>query len=254
MQMRNLLAALIPALFLTAPASAEFLSPDPVGFTEGGPGYFNRYAYAFNDPVNFVGPTGMCGAEHENKDVCVYAIPGAGGEGSGSNSTLKGIVEQYGGVFEDIGADGAAASIAAYMEANPEAQVVLLGYSRGGGEAVSTANILGDSGVNVDALVTFDAHRLVGNSFQLTGNNVQTAVNFYQRNSSTGRFGLPIGDNPYRGRPLTGAPAPGGSITNYNLTGVRPAPRAGSRYVHNRFIRQVQREEALNQAIQATLP
>ncbi|WP_417496005.1 RHS repeat-associated core domain-containing protein [Maricaulis sp.] len=40
------------------PAIGRFLSGDPVGFASGGPGYFNRYAYVGNDPVNGVDPTG----------------------------------------------------------------------------------------------------------------------------------------------------------------------------------------------------
>jgi hypothetical protein len=38
--------------------SSRFLSPDPVGFAQGGPAYFNRYAYVHNDPVNKTDPTG----------------------------------------------------------------------------------------------------------------------------------------------------------------------------------------------------
>ena len=40
------------------PVIGRFLSNDPVGFAEGGAGYFNRYAYTFNDPVNLVDPDG----------------------------------------------------------------------------------------------------------------------------------------------------------------------------------------------------
>ena len=40
------------------PVIARFYAPDPVGFAGGGPGYFNRYAYTMNDPVNLVDPTG----------------------------------------------------------------------------------------------------------------------------------------------------------------------------------------------------
>ncbi|MEQ8433851.1 MAG: RHS repeat-associated core domain-containing protein [Oceanicaulis sp.] len=40
------------------PALGRFLSPDPVGFADMGPGYFNRYAYTINDPVNYTDPTG----------------------------------------------------------------------------------------------------------------------------------------------------------------------------------------------------
>ena len=41
------------------PVIGRFLSNDPVGFAEGGPGYFNRYAYTANDPVNFIDPDGL---------------------------------------------------------------------------------------------------------------------------------------------------------------------------------------------------
>lgn len=40
------------------PLIGRFLSVDPVGFTEGGPMYHNRYAYAGNDPINAIDPSG----------------------------------------------------------------------------------------------------------------------------------------------------------------------------------------------------
>jgi RHS repeat-associated protein len=40
------------------PAIGRFLSQDPVGFASGGVGYFNRYAYVGNDPLNATDPTG----------------------------------------------------------------------------------------------------------------------------------------------------------------------------------------------------
>lgn len=43
------------------PALGRFLSPDPVGFADMGPGYFQRYGYSFNDPVNYTDPTGEAG-------------------------------------------------------------------------------------------------------------------------------------------------------------------------------------------------
>ena len=42
------------------PVTARFLAPDPVGFADEGPGYFNRYAYTANDPVNFTDAHGTC--------------------------------------------------------------------------------------------------------------------------------------------------------------------------------------------------
>lgn len=43
------------------PVIGRFLSVDPVGFvgSGGNPGYFNRYAYTMNDPVNMIDPDGM---------------------------------------------------------------------------------------------------------------------------------------------------------------------------------------------------
>lgn len=43
------------------PAIGRFLSTDPVGFIEGGPTYFNRYAYVGNNPINMTDPTGEVG-------------------------------------------------------------------------------------------------------------------------------------------------------------------------------------------------
>jgi RHS repeat-associated protein len=40
------------------PVTARFLAPDPVGFAEAGWRHFNRYGYAYNDPVNATDPTG----------------------------------------------------------------------------------------------------------------------------------------------------------------------------------------------------
>jgi RHS repeat-associated protein len=40
------------------PVLGRFLSPDPVGFAQGGVRYFNRYAYTANDPVNATDPDG----------------------------------------------------------------------------------------------------------------------------------------------------------------------------------------------------
>ena len=43
------------------PRLGRFLSNDPVGFSEGGPAYFNRYMYVANDPINMTDPTGEFG-------------------------------------------------------------------------------------------------------------------------------------------------------------------------------------------------
>ncbi len=41
------------------PVIGRFLSNDPVGFAKGGTGYFNRYAYTMNNPINGIDPDGM---------------------------------------------------------------------------------------------------------------------------------------------------------------------------------------------------
>ncbi|MEL6574194.1 MAG: RHS repeat-associated core domain-containing protein, partial [Pseudomonadota bacterium] len=66
------------------PANGRFLSSDPVGFAEGGVGYFNRYAYVANDPVNAWDPNGeeiiKNGRFHATVSVgaSISQAPGAG--------------------------------------------------------------------------------------------------------------------------------------------------------------------------------
>jgi RHS repeat-associated protein len=55
------------------PVIGRFLSIDPVGFVESGnnPAMFNRYAYAWNDPVNLTDPDGKC-------PMCIGALISVG--------------------------------------------------------------------------------------------------------------------------------------------------------------------------------
>ena len=112
---------------------------------------------------------------------------------------------------------------------------------------MSTANLLGEQGVEIDTLITFDPHQMTGD-LSLTGDNVGSAVNFYQRNASTGPLGLPLprGDNPYRGRAVNGA-------SNHDLTGVATGDRFG-RFVHNDFINQVNNDFNLRTILERELP
>ena len=52
------------------PVIGRFLSIDPVTFMDtGDPNFFNRYAYAFNNPINLIDPTGMApGDKFETPD------------------------------------------------------------------------------------------------------------------------------------------------------------------------------------------
>ncbi len=56
------------------PNIGRFLSIDPVTFLDNGnPGYFNRYAYTFNDPINNIDPDGQQVFPRENgRTVIVY--------------------------------------------------------------------------------------------------------------------------------------------------------------------------------------
>lgn len=82
--------------------------------------------------------------------------------------------------------------------------IELFGYSRGGAAAIRITNKLGEQGVNVSRLTTFDAHNLNsgldygirgGGGFSLNYNNVGMAVNFYQHNYK----GTSFSENPFFG-------------------------------------------------------
>ena len=93
------------------PVIGRFLSHDPVGFAEGGVGYFNRYAYTFNDPINHTDPNGeaaflipvaICAAS----PACRGAVGAAAGAiVSGGASLINQATDGVSGI--DIGRVGA---------------------------------------------------------------------------------------------------------------------------------------------------
>lgn len=112
-----------------------------------------------------------------------------------------------------------------FMAANPDGEIFVLGYSRGGNTAVEYANLLGENGIKVTGLVTFDPHAMVSD-LELKHGNVERAINFYQKNPTDRVLGIfPTGQNPYVGSTIKGA-------QNVNLTG-------NSRFKHLNIMRQV---------------
>jgi RHS repeat-associated protein len=105
------------------PATGRFLSEDPIGFKGSGP---NLYAYTYDDPVNFVDPTGDVG----------FGISGGG-------SLEGGLVGVGAGVQGSVGGGG-------FLNTNnwsPSASGFASGgaYAGGGGGLwLSNANNVGD--------------------------------------------------------------------------------------------------------------
>lgn len=123
---------------------------------------------------------------------------GAGGENSGNNASFKKYVESLGGNVLSV-----SEAKEAILNAPEGTDINLLGYSRGGNAAVRVTNWAGKRGININGITTFDPHSLRGN-FTLKYDNVGTATNYYQRNPTTGGFGiLPRGTNPYLGRSVS---------------------------------------------------
>ncbi len=144
----------------------------------------------------------------------------------GDTPSLAAFVEELGGTLYEHGPFSRAAALRAardFAAANPNGQIVLTGYSRGGRSAFIVANSLGDSGVAVEVLILFDPHDVNDSVLQLEHGNVGNALNFYQQNPTTSV----LGGNPFSGRPL--APYMVGSpnhrrftptvIGGYNYTG-----------------------------------
>jgi RHS repeat-associated protein len=238
------------------PDIGRFLSADPFvqapGFTQS----FNRYSYAWNNPLKYTDPSGfICRGINmaSNAGAQYCALPGAppanppppssdprpaftpstvngaaadtistaedsgggvprlviGFRGAGigwlglegDTPSLAAFVEELGGEMYEHGplARGAAVRAAKeFAEANPDGQIILTGYSRGGRAAFVVADVLGEAGIGVQALILFDPHDLNDKVLRLEHDNVANALNFYQQNPTTSI----LGDNPFSGRPL----------------------------------------------------
>ncbi|WP_353056934.1 hypothetical protein [Microbulbifer sp. MLAF003] len=147
------------------------------------------FSRAFNDENH---PTAQKGK------ALTIGFLGAGGENSGNNVSFKKYIESLGGNVMSM-----SEAKEAILNAAEGTEINLLGYSRGGNAAVRLTNWAGKQEININNLTTFDPHSLRGN-FVLKYNNVNTATNYYQRNPTTGGFGiLPLGTNPYLGRSVS---------------------------------------------------
>ncbi|MEL6996592.1 MAG: RHS repeat-associated core domain-containing protein [Pseudomonadota bacterium] len=95
------------------PNIGRFLSNDPVRFAEGGPGYFGRYTYTFNNPVNNVDPdgekvrtSGNCKKKCKVYDEQTYDRVGS--RIKGRTRTLIGVYSRISGPNLDPKKDGQA--------------------------------------------------------------------------------------------------------------------------------------------------
>lgn len=127
----------------------------------------------------------------ENGKVVIAGIYGAGSEDNPGNTSLRKIVEGKGGKMFTSSWGGGDDDIIDYLLEgyNDGKFIEIYGYSRGGNAAIRITNKLGDMGVNVSKLFTFDPHSLTSGaswrqnySFELKHNNVGMAINFYQQN------------------------------------------------------------------------
>ena len=77
--------------------------------------------------------------------------------------------------------------------------IKIYGYSRGGNAGIRITNTLGEMGINVFQLVTFDPHSITDGGLELKYNNVAYFYNYFQRNPRTGGPLGWWGKNPYNG-------------------------------------------------------
>ena len=74
------------------PDSGRFMSNDPIGYGDG----LNMYAYAYNDPVNFTDPLGLCGTRLSNSigtscsGASIIRLSAAAGDANGGDGSDDG--------------------------------------------------------------------------------------------------------------------------------------------------------------------
>jgi uncharacterized protein RhaS with RHS repeats len=128
------------------PVLGRFLSPDPVGFAQGGVRYFNRYGYTANDPVNATDPTGMCSSSRGALVDCPRVVPDDGGfamqgaEFNGMQTNLiwadsMGTMNEVVGTLDQVTATDAGQSILVDAQIN---------------NGITEQNFIANSGVSSD--------------------------------------------------------------------------------------------------------
>jgi pimeloyl-ACP methyl ester carboxylesterase len=146
------------------------------------------------------------------------------GSRGGDNSTFVPYVrDQLDGKIYSHGPRGrsqAIRDIKDFLARNPDGQVLILGYSRGGRAAVKVSNTLHKKwGVSVTTLTTFDPHDLNDSSIPIDGSGID-AKNYFQQNPTT-----PIsGQNPFIGKPVT--------VDGVNVAGADFTGDAGDNHVN----------------------
>jgi len=154
------------------------------------------------------------------KKYVVAGIYGAGGKTAGDNPLLEQIVEEQGGtMFTSLVGEGDSEVIEYLKNGYDDGKKIkIYGYSRGGNAAIRIANTLGEMGIVVDQLHTFDPHSLNQSTFILKHGNVVNAYNYYQRNPRTGSGISGLGTNPFWGSPVSGSVQ--NLLNNVNYTGI----------------------------------
>jgi RHS repeat-associated protein len=148
------------------PVVGRFLSNDPVGFAQGGPGYFNRYAYTANDPVNHIDPDGEAIVALANPWVR-GAIGGAVGAVAGTvvNAAVQYATTGEVNVRDALAAGGASGALGAAIAVNPLLAKNLVTLSSISGTAGGAGSVAGDVANGRDIDMGRAAASTVGGAF-----------------------------------------------------------------------------------------